>query len=132
MIILYKYKFLVKNINNNKINLNSILNSKFKIYNININLLNKKIIEYINKYKFNIFIIYIYTNKNFKIIYNYTMFNLYKYYHNKLNKIYLIYKILLYKKFQLLFYNINQLLNIIINNFKLINYKKKIKYNDSK
>nr|UTS56748.1 hypothetical protein [Plasmodium inui] len=125
MIILYKCKFLVKNIDNNKINLNPILNSKFKIYNININLLNKKIIEYINKYKFNIFIIYIYINKNFKIIYNYTMFNLYKYYYNKLNKIYLIYKILLYKKFQLLFYNINQLLNIIINNFKLINYKKK-------
>nr|UTS56741.1 hypothetical protein [Plasmodium simiovale] len=125
MIILYKCKFLIKNIDNNKINLNSILNSKFKIYNININLLNKKIIEYINKYKFNIFIIYIYTNKNFKIIYNYTIFNLYKQYYNKLNKIYLIYKILLYKKFQLLFYNINQLLNIIINNFEIINYKKK-------
>nr|UTS56776.1 hypothetical protein [Plasmodium hylobati]BBB58206.1 hypothetical protein [Plasmodium hylobati] len=125
MIILYKCKFLIKNIDNNKINLNPILNSKFKIYNININLLNKKIIEYINKYKFNIFIIYIYVDKNFKIIYNYTIFNLYKYYYNKLNKIYLIYKILLYKKFQLLFYNINQLLNIIINNFKLINYKKK-------
>nr|UTS56762.1 hypothetical protein [Plasmodium sp.] len=125
MIILYKCKFLVKNIDNNKINLNPILNAKFKIYNININLLNKKMIEYINKYKFNIFIIYIYTDKNFKIIYNYTIFNLYKYYYNKLNKIYLIYKILLYKKFQLLFYNINQLLNIIINNFKLINYKKK-------
>nr|BBB58177.1 hypothetical protein [Plasmodium simiovale] len=124
MIILYKCKFLIKNIDNNKINLNSILNSKFKIYNININLLNKKIIEYINKYKFNIFIIYIYTNKNFKIIYNYTIFNLYKQYYNKLNKIYLIYKILLYKKFQLLFYNINQLLNIIINNFEIINYKK--------
>nr|UTS56769.1 hypothetical protein [Plasmodium sp.] len=125
MIILYKCKFLVKNMDNNKINLNPILNSKLKIYNININLLNKKIIEYINKYKFNIFIIYIYTDKNFKIIYNYTIFNLYKYYYNKLNKIYLIYKILLYKKFQLLFYNINQLLNIIINNFKIINYKKK-------
>ncbi|KJP90337.1 hypothetical protein AK88_07039 (apicoplast) [Plasmodium fragile] len=125
MIILYKCKFLVKNIDNNKINLNSILNSRFKIYNININLLNKKITEYINKYKFNIFIIYIYTDKNFKIIYNYTIFNLYKQYYNKLNKIYLIYKILLYKKFQLLFYNINQLLNIIINNIKIINYKKK-------
>ncbi|AFJ53927.1 apicoplast ribosomal protein L11, putative [Plasmodium vivax] len=125
MIILYKCKFLIKNIDNNKINLNPILNSKFKIYNININLLNKKIIEYINKHKFNIFIIYIYTDKNFKIIYNYTIFNLYKQYYNKLNKIYLIYKILLYKKFQLLFYNINQLLNIIINNFKIINYKKK-------
>nr|BBB58119.1 hypothetical protein [Plasmodium fragile] len=125
MIILYKCKFLVKNIDNNKINLNSILNSRFKIYNININLLNKKITEYINKYKFNIFIIYIYTDKNFKIIYNYTIFNLYKQYYNKLNRIYLIYKILLYKKFQLLFYNINQLLNIIINNIKIINYKKK-------
>ncbi|CAA9991349.1 hypothetical protein PKNA1_C2_API04400 [Plasmodium knowlesi strain H] len=125
MSILYKCKFLVKNIDNNKINLNPILNSKFKIYNININLLNKKIIEYINKYKFNIFIIYIYTNKNFKIICNYTIFNLYKQYYNKLNKIYLIYKILLYKKIQLLFYNINQLLNIIINNIKIINYKKK-------
>nr|UTS56783.1 hypothetical protein [Plasmodium sp.] len=125
MIILYKCRFLIKNIDNSKINLNSILNSKFKIYNININLLNKKIIEYINKYKFNIFIIYIYINKNFKIIYNYTIFSLYKQYYNKLNKIYLIYKILLYKKFQLLFYNINQLLNIIINNIKIINYKKK-------
>nr|BAL70640.1 open reading frame 129 [Plasmodium coatneyi] len=125
MIILYKCKFLIKNIDNNKINLNSMLNAKLKIYNININLLNKKIIEYINKYKFNIFIIYIYINKNFKIIYNYTIFNLYKQYSNKLNKIYLIYKILLYKRFQLLFYNINQLLYIIINNIKIINYKKK-------
>ncbi|SBT86800.1 hypothetical protein PMUG01_API003400 (apicoplast) [Plasmodium malariae] len=123
MIILYKCKLLVKNNNDNKIKLNSILNLKFKIYNININFLNKKIIEYINKYKFNIFIIYIYSNKIFKIICNYTIFNLYRKYYNKLNnKIYLIYKILLYKKFQLLFYNINQLLYIIINNLKIIKY----------
>ncbi|SCQ17346.1 hypothetical protein POCGH01_API003400 (apicoplast) [Plasmodium ovale] len=124
MIILYKCKFLIKN--NNKINLNSILNSKFKIYNININFLNKKIIEYINKYKINIFIIYIYSNKTFKIIYNYTLFILYKKYYNKLNKIYHIYIILLYKKFQLLFYNIHQLLYIIINNLKII--KSKLNY----
>ncbi|CDO67271.1 probable protein, unknown function [Plasmodium reichenowi] len=120
MIILCKYKFLIKN---NKINLNSILNLKFKIYNININLLNKKITEYINKYKLNLFIIYIYSDKTFKIIYNYTIYNLYNKYNNKLNKILLIYKILLYKKFQLLFYNINQLLYIIKNNFKQINIK---------
>nr|UTS56818.1 hypothetical protein [Plasmodium sp.] len=124
MVILYKCKFLIKNSNDNKINLNQILNIKFKIYNININLLNKKIIEYINKYKLNIFIIYIYSNKIFKIIYNYTTFNLYKKFYKKLNTIYLIYKILLYKKFQLLFYNIYQLLYIIINNFKIIKYKK--------
>nr|UTS56804.1 hypothetical protein [Plasmodium sp.] len=124
MIILYKCKFVIKHIDNNKINLNPILNFKFKIYNININFLNKKIIEYINKYKVNIFIIYIYSNKTFKIIYNYTIFNLYKKYYKKFNKIYLlIYKILLYKKMQLLFYNINQLLYIIINNFKIIKYK---------
>nr|UTS56853.1 hypothetical protein [Plasmodium reichenowi] len=122
MIILCKYKFLIKN---NKINLNSILNFKFKIYNININLLNKKITEYINKYKLNLFIIYIYSDKTFKIIYNYTIYNLYNKYNNKLNKILLIYKILLYKKFQLLFYNINQLLYIIKNNFKQINIKNK-------
>ncbi|VVF13551.1 probable protein, unknown function (apicoplast) [Hepatocystis sp. ex Piliocolobus tephrosceles] len=120
MIILCKNKILIKNINNNKINLNSILNLKFKIYNININLLNKKIIEYLNKYKLNIFIIYIYSNKTFKIIYNYTIFNLYKKYNNRFNKIFIIYKILLYKKFQLLFYNIYQLLSIIINNLKII------------
>lgn len=120
MIILCKYKFLIKN---NKINLNSILNFKFKIYNININLLNKKIIEYINKYKLNLFIIYIYSDKTFKIIYNYTIYNLYNKYNSKVNKILLIYKILLYKKFQLLFYNINQLLYIIKNNFKQINIK---------
>ncbi|KYO03792.1 putative protein, unknown function (apicoplast) [Plasmodium gaboni] len=122
MIILCKYKFLIKN---NKINLNSILNLKFKIYNININLLNKKITEYINKYKLNLFIIYIYSDKTFKIIYNYTIYNLYNKYNNKLNKILLIYKILLYKKFQLLFYNINQLLYIIKNNFKQININNK-------
>ncbi|KAF4331484.1 hypothetical protein PFMG_06111 (apicoplast) [Plasmodium falciparum IGH-CR14] len=120
MIILCKYKFLIKN---NKINLNSILNFKFKIYNININLLNKKITEYINKYKLNLFIIYIYSDKTFKIIYNYTIYNLYNKYNSKVNKILLIYKILLYKKFQLLFYNINQLLYIIKNNFKQINIK---------
>ncbi|GAW84761.1 open reading frame 129 (apicoplast) [Plasmodium gonderi] len=124
MIILYKCKFIIKHIDNNKINLNSILNVKFKIYNININFLNKKIMEYIYKYKVNIFIIYIYSNKNFKIIYNYTIYNLYKKYYKKFNKIYLvIYKILLYKKMQLLFYNINQLLYIIINNLKIIKYK---------
>nr|CAA64595.1 ORF129 [Plasmodium falciparum] len=120
MIISCKYKFLIKN---NQINLNSILNFKFKIYNININLLNKKITEYINKYKLNLFIIYIYSDKTFKIIYNYTIYNLYNKYNSKVNKILLIYKILLYKKFQLLFYNINQLLYIIKNNFKQINIK---------
>ncbi|CAD2107680.1 probable protein, unknown function (apicoplast) [Plasmodium vinckei lentum] len=122
MILLYKYKISIKNKSNNKVNLISILNYKFKSYNINLSLLNKKINEYINKYKLNIFIIYIYSNKTFKIIYNYTLFNLYKKYNNKLNNIYLIYKILLYKKFQLLFYNINQLFYIIINN--LIKYNK--------
>nr|UTS56846.1 hypothetical protein [Plasmodium sp. DRC-Itaito] len=122
MIILCKYKFLIKN---NKINLNSILNLKLKIYNININLLNKKITEYINIYKLNLFIIYIYSDKTFKIIYNYTIYNLYNKYNNKLNKILLIYKILLYKKFQLLFLNFNQLLYIIKNNFKQINIKNK-------
>ncbi|CAD2107682.1 probable protein, unknown function (apicoplast) [Plasmodium vinckei brucechwatti] len=122
MILLYKYKISIKNKGNNKVNLISILNYKFKAYNINLNLLNKKINEYINKYKLNIFIIYIYSNKTFKIIYNYTLFNLYKKYNNKLNNIYLIYKILLYKKFQLLFYNITQLFYIITNN--LIKYNK--------
>ncbi|CDU21031.1 probable protein, unknown function (apicoplast) [Plasmodium yoelii] len=121
MILLYKYKISIKNKGNNKVNLMSILNYKFKSYNINLNLLNTKINEYINKYKLNVFIIYIYSNKTFKITYNYTLFNLYKKY-NKLNNIYLIYKILLYKKFQLLFYNINQLFYIITNN--LIKYNK--------
>ncbi|CDR17306.1 apicoplast ribosomal protein L11, putative [Plasmodium chabaudi chabaudi] len=124
MILLYKYKISIKNKGNNKVNLISILNYKFKSYNINLNLLNKKINEYINKYKLNIFIIYIYSNKTFKIIYNYTLFSLYKKYNNKLNNINLIYKILLYKKFQLLFYNIIQLFYIIINN--LINYNKNL------
>ncbi|VEV59439.1 probable protein, unknown function (apicoplast) [Plasmodium vinckei vinckei] len=122
MILLYKYKISIKNKGNNKVNLISILNYKFKSYNINLNLLNKKINEYINKYKLNIFIIYIYSNKTFKIIYNYTLFNLYKKYNSKLNNICLIYKILLYKKFQLLFYNIIQLFYIITNN--LIKYNK--------
>nr|UTS56832.1 hypothetical protein [Plasmodium sp.] len=125
MIILYKCKFLIKNSNDNKINLNAILNSKFKIYNININFLYQKIKEYIDKYKLNIFIIYIYSNKTFKIIYNYTIFNLYIKYNNKLNICNIIIIILLYKKFQLLFYNIYQLLYIIINNLKIITYKKK-------
>nr|UTS56825.1 hypothetical protein [Plasmodium sp.] len=121
MIILYKSKILIKNENDNKFNLNSILNLKFKKYNINIHFLNKQIIEYINKYKLNIFIIYIYSNKTFKILYNYTIFKLYKINYKNFNKIYLIYIILLYKKFQLLFYNINQLLYIIYTNFKLYN-----------
>ncbi|VUC58748.1 apicoplast ribosomal protein L11, putative [Plasmodium berghei ANKA] len=116
ILLLYKYKISIKNKGSNKVNLMSILNYKFKSYNINLNLLNKKINEYINKYKLNVFIIYIYSNKTFKITYNYTLFNLYKKY-NKLNNIYLIiYKLLLYKKFQLLFYNINQLFYIITNN----------------
>nr|UTS56839.1 hypothetical protein [Plasmodium sp.] len=120
MIILYKCKFLIKN--SNKLNLNQILNNKFKVYNINIKILNKQLTDLLFKYKINIFIIYIYSNKLFKIIYNYTIFNLYKKYSIKLSKINLIYKILLYKKFQLLYYNIIQLLYIIINNFILFNY----------
>ncbi|CRG98245.1 probable protein, unknown function (apicoplast) [Plasmodium gallinaceum] len=115
MAIIYKCKFLIKNI---KTNLNPILNLKFKLYNININFLNKLITEYLNNYNINIFIIYIYSNKTFKIIYNYTIFNLYKKFLKIINKIILIYKILLYKKNQLLFYNIYQLLNIIYNNIK--------------
>ncbi|CRH02961.1 probable protein, unknown function (apicoplast) [Plasmodium relictum] len=114
MIILYKYKFLIKN---NKINLNSILNLKFKMYNINIQILNNKILEYINKYKINLFIIYIYSDKTFKILYNYTIFYLYKKF-NKLNIKIFIYKILLYKKIQLFYYNIYQLIYIIYNNVK--------------
>nr|QUL61516.1 hypothetical protein [Haemoproteus columbae] len=113
MTILYKYKILITN---PKLNLLPILNLKFKIFNINIILLNKMIIEYITKYNINIFIVYIYSNKLFKLIYNYTTYFLYKKYIKNLNKIFILYKILLYKKIQLLFYNIKQLLNIIYYN----------------
>nr|UTS56902.1 hypothetical protein [Plasmodium elongatum] len=119
MIILYKCKLFIKS---NKINLNAILNSKFKFYNININFLNKIIIEYLTKYKIDIFIIYIYSNKLFKIIFNYTIYFLYKKYFN-LNKLIIIYNILKYKKFQLIFYNIYQLINIIYNNIIKLNIK---------
>nr|UTS56909.1 hypothetical protein [Plasmodium ashfordi] len=120
MIIIYKCKFLIKNFKNN---LNTILNLKLKFFNININLLNKKIIDYINMYKLNIFIIYIYSNKTFKLIYNYTILNLYKK-NNNINILNLIYYILLYKKFQLNFYNIYQLINIIYNNIKILKKNK--------
>nr|UTS56916.1 hypothetical protein [Haemoproteus lanii] len=120
MILLTKSKIFIKN---SKINLHSILNLKFKLYNININLLSKIITQYIIKYKLNIFIIYIYSNKLFKIICNYSIYNLYKKYNYKFNKINIIYKILLYKKLQLIFYNIYQLINIIHFNLKIFKNK---------
>nr|YP_008757404.1 hypothetical protein [Leucocytozoon caulleryi]BAN94684.1 hypothetical protein [Leucocytozoon caulleryi] len=122
MIILCKYKIFIKNF---KCNLMPILNLKFKSYNININLLNSILLKYINIYNLNIFIIYIYSNKLFKIIYNYTIAFLYKKYYLKYKKFILIilYKILLYKKLQLMFYNIYQLIYIIHNNLKFLKIK---------
>nr|UTS56923.1 hypothetical protein [Haemoproteus belopolskyi] len=120
MIILSKSKIFIKNY---KLNLNSILNLKFKLYNININFLYKNIMQYINKYKINIFIIYIYSDKSFKIICNYTIYYLYKKYNYIFNKINIIYKILLYKKLQLIFYNIYQLINIIQFTLKILKNK---------
>nr|UTS56930.1 hypothetical protein [Haemoproteus tartakovskyi] len=124
MIIIYKHKLYIKN---NKSNLYSILNIKFKNFNINITLLYQKLLYYIQTYKLNIFIIHIYSTKLFTILFNYSIYYLYLIYNFKMTYFITFYKILIYKKLQLNFYTIYQLSNIIQSNLYIFKIYKYIK-----